>query len=93
MSSEVVKVAPYISWNRVEGELALFDMRDGRYHLLNRSSAEIWRGLDERTPLETLAQQLAARHNVSEEVIAESVRDFISVSLDNGLLINDSDRK
>lgn len=80
------RIASHIAWNNVEGELALFDSRDGSYHALNGSGAEIWRaiaaGLDEAA----IAEALAAAHDAPRALVAEDVRDFLVRARAAGLL-------
>jgi PqqD family protein of HPr-rel-A system len=85
----MVRIAPHISWHPVEGELALFDTRDGSYHALNSSAAEIWRGLADGVPAPELATSLAAAHRVSVDEVAGSIADFIKAALAKGLLVGD----
>jgi hypothetical protein len=80
-------IAPHISWNPVDGELALFDGRTGAYHALNPSGAAIWRaiaaGSDEAEAVETLAATVGA----PRETIAADVRAFIADALARELLV------
>lgn len=82
----MLKIAPYIAWNNVGGELALFDSRDGAYHALNASSAAIWRsvaaGLDEAEIVRTLARD----HDAPPAEIERDVRDFLDLARAKGLL-------
>lgn len=85
----MLKVAPHISWTPVEGELALFDTRDGSYHALNASAAEIWRGLAAGTPPADLAARLAARYGAPEDEVVSGVASFVEDALARGLLVGD----
>jgi hypothetical protein len=82
----LLRIAPHIAWNNVEGELALFDSRDGTYHALNGSGAAIWRaiaaGLDERGIVDVLAAQFDA----PRAAIAENLAEFIAAARAKGLL-------
>ena len=82
----MLKIAPYIAWNNVGGELALFDSRDGAYHALNASGAAIWRevaaGLDEAG----IVRALAADHNAPAAEIEQDVRAFLDLARAKGLL-------
>ncbi|MES2442346.1 MAG: PqqD family protein, partial [Pseudomonadota bacterium] len=70
------KIAPHIAWNPVEGELALFDSRDGRYHALNGPGAAIWRAIAAGLDEEAIVDALAASHDAPRETIAGHVREF-----------------
>jgi hypothetical protein len=83
----MLKAAPWVSWNPVEGALALFDARDGSYHALNESAADIWRGLAEGDAPDTVAARLAARHGISAEQLAGDVAGFVDAALAKGLLV------
>jgi hypothetical protein len=85
----MLRIAPHISWHAVEGELALFDTRDGSYHALNPTAADIWRGIAEEVPLESLAASLATRYAAPREAVAAGVREFVGEALAKGLLVQD----
>jgi hypothetical protein len=86
-SGPLLSIASHISWNPVAGELVLFDCRDGAYHALNGSGAEIWRaivsGLDEQQTIDALAE----RYDAPREAIARNVREFIDAALAKNLLL------
>jgi hypothetical protein len=81
------KIAPWVSWNPVEGALALFDARDGSYHALNESAADIWRGLAEGNAPDAVAARLAARHGVPAEALVDDIAGFVDAALAKGLLV------
>lgn len=83
----MLRVAPHISWNNVEGELALFDSRSGAYHALNGSGAAIWRAVAAEMSEDEVVTALAATHDVPRETIAADVRAFIADALARELLI------
>ena len=83
------RIASHVSWSPVPGELALFDARDGVYHALNASAAEIWRGLAEGIPVPRLVETLAAAHGADPNLVARSVAEFIDSALAKGLLLPD----
>lgn len=85
----MLSIAPSISWNPVEGELALFEARSGAYHALNPSAAAIWRaiasGMNETETIDSIAEA----HDAPREIVAENVREFIVDALAKGLLVED----
>ena len=86
----MVRIAPHVSWHPVDGELALFDMRDGTYHILNATAAAIWRGLiDTQTPA-ACAETLAVHYGAPGAEIREDVDAFIALALTKGLLVEDA---
>ena len=83
----MLRIAPHISWHPVEGELALFDTRDGSYHALNASAAEIWRGIANGVAPDALAVALAEAYRAPRAEVAEGVREFVEAALAKGLLV------
>jgi PqqD family protein of HPr-rel-A system len=81
-----LSIADHISWQNVPGELALFDTRDGRYHALNGTAAEIWRGIAAGQEPAEIAADLRTRHDAPDEEIEQAVEDFIAAARDKGLL-------
>lgn len=81
-----ISISDHISWQNVPGELALFDVRDGRYHALNGTAAEIWRGIAAGQEPAEIAADLRARHDASPGEIEQAVDDFIAAARDKGLL-------
>lgn len=90
--SGMVRPAPEISWPPVTGELAIFDARDGRYHVLNPSAAAIWGAIAAETPLAQIAADLAAAHDVPVEAMQRDVHAFVAEALELGLLFDAGDR-
>jgi hypothetical protein len=85
-----LSIPDHISWQNVPGELALFDLRDGRYHALNGTAAEIWRAIAAgQAPAEIVAG-LCARHDEAENEIELAVAEFIAAARDKGLLADRS---
>jgi hypothetical protein len=85
----MLAIAPYISWNSVEGELALFDERDDRYHALNPSAARIWCHIARQTLVTEIYSKLAQSSRQPISVIKGDVDDFIRNALALGLLVID----
>jgi hypothetical protein len=83
----MLMIPTYITWQDVDGELALFDERDGRYHLLNGTAAMIWRGIAAGTDRAGLIEQLAAGFCVEPEEIVADVDAFIGAAMAQGLLL------
>lgn len=86
----MLKIPPYVSWNPVAGELALFDARDGKYHALNGSAAAIWRAIAAGLDEPALVHELMARYDAPHETIAQAVSDFVATALAKGILIMES---
>lgn len=83
----MLRIAPHISWNNVEGELALFDSRSGAYHALNGSGAAIWRAIAAGMNEDEAIAALSATHDAPPEAIAADVRAFVADALARELLI------
>jgi len=79
-------IAPHISWNPVEGELALFDSRTGAYHALNTSGATIWRAIASGQQGDEIIDGLAATYGVPRDAMAADVAAFVADALARGLL-------
>ena len=84
--SALLTIAPHIAWNNVEGELALFDTRNGSYHALNPSGAEIWRAIAAGQDEAQAAGALAARYHAPHAEILADIRAFIADARARGLL-------
>lgn len=82
----MLTIAPYVAWNNVEGELALFDSRDGTYHALNGSAAAIWRAIAAGQSSAEIVDTIAARFDAPPSAIAQHVDEFIAAALAKGLL-------
>jgi len=82
------KTARELSWPPVDGELAIYDSRDGRYHVLNTSAAAIWGALATETPIAQIAADLAAAHGVPVEAMRRDVDAFVADALALGLLVD-----
>jgi len=83
----MLTIPTYITWQDVDGELALFDERDDRYHLLNGTAAAIWRSIAAGGDGAGLIDQLAARFGVKPEEISADVEVFIETAAAQGLLL------
>ncbi len=81
-----LSIPDHISWQNVPGELALFDVRDGRYHALNGTAADIWRGIAAGRSAPEIVADLQARHDVPGDEIAQAVEEFICAAQGKGLL-------
>ena len=85
----MIRAAPSISWTPGAGEITLFDSRDGSYHALNPSAAEIWTGVAGGESQDVVARAIAARHGVEPEIVAAHVEEFVDAALAKGLLYSD----
>ena len=80
-------IPTYITWQDVDGELALFDERDDRYHLLNGTAAAIWRGIAAGMDRALLIDRIAAGFSVKPEDIVADIDAFIGAATAQGLLL------
>lgn len=80
-------VSAHVAWRNVDGELVLFDRRDGSYHALNQTGSAIWRDVAEGTAMEIVVDVLARRFGTSAEVIAADVISFIAAAVAKGFLL------
>jgi hypothetical protein len=84
-------IPAYIVWNNFEGELALFDTRDGAYHALNRTAASIWRAIAAGNEVSQIAEILAAAAGAPHDLVAEDVNAFVADARAKGLLVAEAD--
>ena len=84
----MIEIAPQCSWPPVEGEIAVYDARDGRYHVLNESAAEIWRGIAAGKSAEAIASELAETNRARLETVRRDVDAFIAEGVAIGLLVS-----
>ena len=81
-----LSIPDHVSWQNVPGELALFDLRDGRYHALNGTAAEIWRAIAAGQSPSEIVAGLRARHDAPNGEIERAVDAFIAAARGKGLL-------
>ncbi|MCA1196387.1 PqqD family protein [Sphingomonas sp. R647] len=84
----MIRPAPALSWPPVAGELAIYDARDGCYHVLNPSAAAIWVAIAAGSPVGQIAADLAAAHNIPADAMRADVDAFVANALDLGLLVD-----
>jgi len=84
----MIRPAPDLTWPPVSGEMAVYDARDGRYHVLNGSAAAIWAAIAAETPIEQVAADLANAHGVPIEALQADVDAFVADALRLGLLVD-----
>jgi len=84
----MIRPAPDLTWPSVSGEMAVYDARDGRYHVLNGSAAAIWAAIAAETPIEQVAADLANAHGVPIEALQADVDAFVADALRLGLLVD-----
>jgi hypothetical protein len=81
-----LSIPDHVSWQNVPGDLALFDLRDGRYHALNGTAAEIWRAIAAGQKPSEIVTALRGRHEAPDGEIERAVGEFIAAARDKGLL-------
>ncbi len=77
-----------VTWRDVEGELVLFDARDGRYHALDRVASQIWRLVGRHGSLERTIEHLQREYAGAEADVAADVREFVERAIGLGLIEN-----
>ena len=83
----MLTIPTYITWQDVDGELALFDERDDRYHLLNGTAAAIWRAIAAGPDRAMLIDRIAADFRVRPEDVAADIDAFVEAAIAQGLLV------
>lgn len=84
----MIRPAPELSWPPIAGELAIYDARDGQYHVLNPSAAAIWAAIAAGTPVPQIVADLAATHGIPVDAMRTDVDAFIADGIQLGLLID-----
>lgn len=84
----MIRPAPELSWPPISGELAIYDARDGQYHVLNPSAAAIWAAIAAETPVDQIVADLATRYGVAEVEMRADVDRFVADAIQLGLLID-----
>lgn len=84
----MIRPAPVLSWPPVAGEVAIYDARDGQYHVLNPSAAAIWAALATGSPVPEIVADLADAHGVPVEAMRADVDAFIADAIQIGLLVD-----
>ena len=87
----MLTIPTYITWQDVDGELALFDERDDRYHVLNGTAATIWRGIAAGMEKTVLIDQIATGFQVQPREIIADIDAFIGAATAQGLLLRKDD--
>lgn len=76
----------HIIWNDVDGELVLFDSRDGSYHALNEVGSYIWRNIAHGREVALIIKDLYDQYQQDETSIRADVQLFLTDALAKGLL-------
>lgn len=82
-----VRCAPWVSWVPGEGELVLFNGKDGLYHTLNGSAARIWMALSEGHQPREIAESIGREHGIGADLVAPDVAAFVTQALGKNLLV------
>ena len=85
----MLTIPTYITWQDVDGELALFDERDDRYHLLNGTAAAIWRAIAAGMDRAMVIDRIAASFRVKPEDIVADIDAFTEAAIAQGLLVRE----
>lgn len=83
----LLSIPEYVVWQNVEGELVLFDSRDGSYHALNGTAATIWRRVAEGMTTGRICDALAAAYKAPRPTIEREVDAFVEAALAKALLL------
>ncbi len=84
----MIRPAPELSWPPIAGELAIYDARDGQYHVLNPSAAAIWTAIAAGTPVAQIVADLAAVHRIPVDAMRADVEAFVADAVQLGLLVD-----
>ena len=81
------QIPAYIVWHDVEGELVLFDSRDGRHLSLNGTATIVWRSIARGEALAQITERLAADYDAPRNVLEADIAAFVEFALSTGLLV------
>lgn len=81
-----VRAAEHVVSRDVEGGAMLVDLQTGACFRLNRVGAEIWRGISTSVPLPQTCEALAARYQLSRDVIDKDVTSLLQELESKGLV-------
>lgn len=81
------KCAPTVTSGPGEVEPVLFDSRDGSYHALNASAAQIWLELSNGLQPEDIAEVIGSRHGINPALVAPDIAEFVERACRMNLLV------
>jgi hypothetical protein len=82
-----MRVSPDVVVQDVGDGLVLLNLRTGIYWGLNRTGAVIWRGIENRTRIETVCRQLQTEFDGSEDELAAAVHNLLSELANERLIV------
>ena len=71
---------------RVDDEIVLIDMAGGELFSLGGTARDIWGAIDGNTPVDTIAQAMAARYAVEPAEAAADIADLLAELAAAGLV-------
>jgi hypothetical protein len=66
-----------LSWQEVDDEIVILDLRSSSYLRLNHTGAALWRATAEGADESSLVALLVAEHGAPEDVAARDTRAFV----------------
>jgi hypothetical protein len=75
-----------ISWQEIDGELVILDLRSSRYLAMNETGTFLAGLMAEERSTEELARALAKEYAITDDVATCDVRNFTEALQDKGLL-------
>lgn len=78
-----------VTWQALDEEIVVLDLRSSSYMRLNRTAATLWRLLARATSQEALETALVEEHGASEDQAARDTSAFLDDLRRRGLLIDD----
>jgi hypothetical protein len=75
-----------LTWQELDGEVVVLDLRSSTYFLVNGSGARLWELLADDATLTELAAELRAVYALSDDVAAAHADEFVRSLERTGLL-------
>lgn len=87
-----MKYVKNIEWleAEVKDELLMMHADSGRFVSLNDTGTFLWNRMNEPRDVETLARELSAEFEVSEEQARSDVKEWIAVMCEQDVLVEDA---
>lgn len=72
--------------NEMDGEVVLFDPRDGRTYHFNETAFLVWNQCDGGTSIEQMGRTLTERYDTAYDTAVDHVDQLVTVFAETGLL-------
>ena len=91
-ASMVPHVLPSVAWAEVDGEAVVYDEIQRKVHVLSPTATLVWGGIDGRTPLEQIAEDLSASFGEALPIVRSDVVELARDLVGRGLIAGAASR-